>query len=245
MTGFSRRDMLRVLPACAVPALGLFAEAKPLKIEAVEVWEFRGHRQAQRGVDAQYQVNPLYIYDELRPPPYADHPNAAMSEAAVSAFYVKVKADGAEGFYGPIEKEAAIVVDEQLRPFLIGKDALAGEKLWDQMYRSNRHARRGHFLMAISAVDNTLWDLRGRYFKTPVYRLLGGPSRSSIECYASCLGFSLEPDKMQQRAISSRRTGSASRNGFWHTGLGTVTRGSRKTWRRCVCYARPWAMTLN
>ena len=92
------------------------------------------------------------------------------------------------------------MVDEQLRPFLMGKDALAQEKLWDQMYRSNRHARRGLFLMAISAVDNTLWDLRGRYFKTPVYRLLGGPTRHSIEAYASCLGYSLEPDKAQARA---------------------------------------------
>jgi len=50
-----------------------------------------------------------------------------------------------------------------LREFLIGKDPLAGETLWDQMYRSNRHSREGIFLMAISAVDNTLWDLRGRH----------------------------------------------------------------------------------
>ena len=94
----------------------------------------------------------MCIRDSLRPAPYKDQPGAAPSQVPVSAFYVRIKADGAEGFYGPIEKEAAIVVDEQLKPFLIGKDALAGEKLWDQMYRSNRHARRGHFLMAISAI---------------------------------------------------------------------------------------------
>ena len=27
------------------------------------------------------------------------------------------------------------------------------------MYRSNRHSRDGFFMMAISAVDNTLWDI--------------------------------------------------------------------------------------
>ena len=98
---------------------------------------------------------------------------------------------GIEGLYGPIEKSAAIVVQQELRPFLLGKDALAGEALWDQMYRSNRHSRDGFFMMGISAVDNTLWDVRGRYYGVPVYRLLGGPTRSSVEMYASCLGFSL------------------------------------------------------
>jgi L-alanine-DL-glutamate epimerase-like enolase superfamily enzyme len=211
-----------------LPSLAALAETRPLPIEAVEVWELRGHRQTVRGVDAQYQINPLFIYDELRPAPYKDQPASAPSQVAVSAFYVKIRAGGLEGFYGPIEKEAAIVVDEQLKPFLIGKDALAQEKLWDQMYRSNRHSRRGHFLMAISAVDNTLWDLRGRYFKTPVYRLLGGPSRSSVECYASCLGFSLEPDKLQQRAKQFQTDGFRFQKWFLAYGPGDGYAGLKK-----------------
>jgi L-alanine-DL-glutamate epimerase-like enolase superfamily enzyme len=212
----------------SLPALTALGETKPLKLEAVEVWEYRGHRQTTRGLDAQYQVNPLYIYDELRPPPYKDQPAAAPTQAAVSAYYIKIKAEGLEGFYGPIEKEAAIVVDEQLKPFLTGKDALAQEKLWDQMYRSNRHSRRGHFLMAISAVDNTLWDLRGRYFKTPVYRLLGGPSRSTVECYASCLGFSLEPDKIQPRALAFKNEGFRYQKWFLPYGPGDGYAGLKK-----------------
>ena len=167
----------------------------------------RGHRETVRGIDQQYQVNPLYIYDDLRPAPYHDG-SPQPANVAVSAFYLKIQTDGGvEGFYGPIDKEVAIVVHEQLRPFLTGKDALAQEKLWDELYRSNRHARRGHYLMAISAVDNTLWDLRGRYFKTPVYRLLGGPTRASVEAYGSCLGYSLEPDKTAdaRRAGEERR----------------------------------------
>lgn len=220
---FSRRNFLGMLPAAAA-----FGVTRPLKIEAVEVWQYRGVRQAVRGVDSQYQANPLFIYDELRPAPYSDKPNAKPSDVAVSAYYVRIKADGVEGFYGPIEKEAAIVVDEQLKPFLIGKDALAQEKLWDQMYRSNRHSRRGHFLMAISAVDNTLWDLRGRYFKTPVYRLLGGPTRSSVEAYASCLGFSLEPDKLQQRAAAFKSEGFRYQKWFLAYGPGDGYDGLRK-----------------
>ena len=212
-----------------MPIATALAETKPLKIESVEFWKYHGTPQTLRGVDSQYQVNPLFIYDELRPLPYHDSPSPVAAHARVTAYYVRIKAEsGLEGLYGPIEKEAAIVVDEQLKPFLLGKDALAQEKLWDQMYRSNRHSRRGHFLMAISAIDNTLWDLRGRYFKTPVYRLLGGPSRSSVECYASCLGFSLEPDKMQRRAVQFKNEGFRYQKWFLAYGPGDGYAGLKK-----------------
>ena len=220
----TRRQFLATLPAFAA-----LAQSKPLKITVIEIWELHGHAESMRGVDQQYQVNPLYIYDELRPQPYADSPTPTKQNGAVSALYLKIKTDGdAEGLYGPIDKEVAIVVDEQLRPFLMGKDALAQEKLWDQLYRSNRHARRGFFLMAISAVDNTLWDLRGRYFKTPVYRLLGGPSRNSIEAYASCLGYSLELDKAQTRAAALKQEGYRYQKWFLAYGPGDGPEGMRK-----------------
>ena len=199
-----------------------------MPIGAVEIWEFRGHRAVTRGVDQQYQVNPLFIYDDLRPQPYRDKPDATPGQAPESALYLKIRTDDAEGFYGPIDKEVAIVVYEQLRPFLMGKDALAQEKLWDQMYRSNRHSRRGYFLMAISAVDNTLWDLRGRYFQTPVYRLLGGPTRASVEAYASCLGYSLEPEKMQQRALENKKEGYRYQKWFLAYGPGSGYDGMKK-----------------
>ncbi len=220
----TRRHFLASLPAAAA-----LAETKPIPIAAVEVWQLRGHRDSLRGVDQQYQVNPLDIYDELRPAPYHDSANPVSGKAAVSALYLKIRtASGLEGFYGPIDKEVAIVVDEQLRPFLVGKDALAQEKLWDQLYRSNRHARRGHFLMAISAVDNTLWDLRGRYFQTPVYRLLGGPTRPTVEAYASCLGYSLEPEKAQARAAALKKEGYRYQKWFLANGPGDGPEGMRK-----------------
>jgi L-alanine-DL-glutamate epimerase-like enolase superfamily enzyme len=220
----TRRHFLASLPASAV-----FAETRPLKISAVEIWELRGHRVTTRGVDQQYQTNPLHIYDELRPPVYRDNPKPTEANAPVAALYLKIKtADGPEGLYGPIDKEVAVVVDQQLRPFLMGKDALAGEKLWDQMYRSNRHSRRGFFLMAISAVDNTLWDLRGRFFKTPVYRLLGGPTRPTVEAYASALGYSLEPDKVGPRAAQLKKDGFRHQKWFLAYGPGDGPEGLRK-----------------
>jgi L-rhamnonate dehydratase len=212
-----------------LPAAAASAQTKPAKITAIEIWELHGHHETVRGVDQQYQVNPLDIYEELRPAPYHDAANPASVNAPASALYLKIVTDGGlEGLYGPIDKEVAIVVDEQLRPFLIGKDALAQEKLWDQMYRSNRHARRGFFLMAISAIDNALWDLRGRYYHTPVYRLLGGPTRASVEAYASCLGYSLEPEKAQARAVQVKKEGYRYQKWFLANGPGDGPEGMRK-----------------
>jgi L-alanine-DL-glutamate epimerase-like enolase superfamily enzyme len=224
MSALSRRGFL-----AALPAVSAFAQAKPVKITAVEIWQLHGHRETVRGIDQQYQANPLFIYDDQRPKPYADAAQPTTQNAPVSALYLKIKTDGGvEGLYGPIDKEVAIVVDEQLRTFLMGKDALAQEKMWDQLYRSNRHARRGAFLMAISAVDNALWDVRGRFFKTPVYRLLGGPTRSSIECYGSTLGYSLEPDKAVARAVQLKKEGYRYQKWFLAYGPGDGPEGMKK-----------------
>ena len=146
-----------------------------------------------------------------------------------SALYLKIKTDaGLEGIYGPIDREAAVVVDQQLRRFLIGKDPLAGETLWDQMHRLNRHSRSGHFMMAISAVDNTLWDLRGRYFNAPVYRLLGGPTRAYAEAYVSCLGYSVEPEAARAKAIEFKNQGFRYQKWFLAYGPGDGPAGLSK-----------------
>jgi L-alanine-DL-glutamate epimerase-like enolase superfamily enzyme len=210
-------------------ALAAAGAAPKLKIAAVEMWRLEGRRQAVTGIDRQHQVNPLHVYDELRPAPYRDSPTPVKRESSASALYLKIKTDqGLEGLYGPIDREAAVVVIRQLRPFLLGKDALAVETLWDQMHRSNRHSRRGLFMMGISAVDNALWDLRGRYFGVPVYRLLGGPSRPSVEAYASCLGYSLEPEALRRRAVEFKEQGYRYQKWFLAYGPGDGAAGMTK-----------------
>lgn len=224
-----RRELLFT----AVPAL-LHAQEKarlngPATIRAVEMIRIEGRRKTEGG-DArnQHQVNPLHVYAEHRPAEYHERTRPA-GEAKASALYLRIATnEGPEGLYGPIDLEAAIVVYQQLRPFLIGKDALAGETLWDKMYRSNRHSRSSHFMMAISAVDNALWDLRGRYYSTPVYRLLGGPTRKEIDVYGSCLGHSVEPGKMRLIATGLKQQGYRLQKWFMPVGPGDGAAGLRK-----------------
>ncbi len=200
----------------------------PLKIDAVEVLELHGHYTAESGVDHQPQVNPMDVYDELRPAPYTDKPGGAR-DVQYEAHYLRIRTGaGLEGLYGPIEREPATIVIEDLKQFLIGKDALAGEVLWDEMYRSNRHSRAGYFLMAVSAVDNALWDLRGKFYGVPVWRLLGGPSREKVEMYASALGFSLEPEAVRKRCLELKNQGFRYQKWFIGYGPGSGPEGMRK-----------------
>jgi L-rhamnonate dehydratase len=216
----------RALGAQSVPSAS-HADG-PLKIESVELIELHGSYTEEAGVDRQVQVNPLDVYDELRPAPYANKPSGS-KQVHASAVYLRIRTSGGiEGLYGPIEKSAAIVVQQNLRPFLLGKDALAGEALWDQMYRSDRQSRDGLFMMGISAVDNTLWDIRGKYYGVPVYRLLGGPTRSSVEMYCSNLGFSLEPEAVRSRALQNKRDGFRYQKWFIAYGPGSGPEGMRK-----------------
>ena len=199
-----------------------------LKIDAVELLELHGHYTEEAGVDHQWQVNPLDVYDELRRAPYRDNP-AGRRDVPYVAIYIRIRTSaGLDGLYGPIEREAAAIVLEDLQRFMIGKDALAGEVLWDQMYRSNRQSRAGIFMMAISACDNALWDLRGKFFGVPVWRLLGGPSRDKVEMYASALGFSLEFDAVRKRALELKNEGFRYQKWFMGYGPGSGPEGMTK-----------------
>lgn len=220
----TRRQFASLLASAAA---AYAAPAGNLRITALELFELRGEHEVEAGINGQHQVNPLDVYDELRSSVYKDTPGG-IKKQPIKAIYMRIHAGDSFGLYGPIDREVAIVAAEELKPFLIGKDALAGETLWDEMYRSNRHSRGGIFLMAISAVDNTLWDLRGRHYGVPVYRLLGGPTRSSVEVYASCLGFSLEPEAVKKRCLSLKEEGYRNQKWFMAYGPGSGPEGMRR-----------------
>ena len=39
--------------------------------------------------------------------------------------------------------------------------------------------------VARSAIDTALWDMKGKLLGVPVYSLIGGPCRETIECYCT------------------------------------------------------------
>ena len=73
---------------------------------------------------------------------------------------------------------------EELADYLIGKDPLRIEHHWQHIYRS-AFFRGGNVLMtALSGIDQALWDISGKYYGVPVYKLLGGAQRDRLRVYA-------------------------------------------------------------
>ena len=92
------------------------------------------------------------------------------------------------------------VIDLYLKPLLIGQNPWDIERLWQHMYRKTMaFGRKGIGMVAISAVDIALWDLLGKSARQPVYRLLGGRTKTRIPVYASRL-YSVELNELAAEA---------------------------------------------
>jgi L-alanine-DL-glutamate epimerase-like enolase superfamily enzyme len=81
------------------------------------------------------------------------------------------------------------------------------------------HGRQGDAMLAISAIDCALWDLKGRWLGQPVFRLLGGPTRDSVPAYASMLGFAvLDLGRVRERAAEYQALGYPAQKWFFRHG---------------------------
>lgn len=100
-----------------------------------------------------------------------------------------------EGIYGDGEAalsygvgaSAAFGMVEDLAKMIIGMDPLQNEVIWHKMHRETFWGQAGGPVVfaGISAIDVALWDIKGKYYHEPVWKLLGGPFRTSLRCYAS------------------------------------------------------------
>ena len=119
----------------------------------------------------------------------AGSPPGAPAAVPKKSIYVEIETTAnVTGRYGPVDPEAVPPFSEGLATTLLGLDPLSHNFIWDLLQRGNRHSRHGYRKMAISAIDNAIWDLKGRLLGVPVWQLLGGSGRPRIPAYASTLG---------------------------------------------------------
>ena len=81
------------------------------------------------------------------------------------------------------DQDGLNVVDQQMimgriKSLLIGQDPFDRELIWKWMWVANFPEH------VASVIDNALWDLAGRAFDTPIYKLMGG-ARDKVKAYAS------------------------------------------------------------
>lgn len=140
---------------------------------------------------------------------YSDPSEAAEAHGVRFLSLLKISTDEGMVGWSDIETQphvAKAIVDapsggvvgfESLRAALIGEDPLERERLWQKMYRFMAYyGRQGAGMQILSGADIALWDIAGKAFGQPIWKLLGGRYRERVEVYASTL-FRPTPAAMQ------------------------------------------------
>ena len=88
------------------------------------------------------------------------------------------------------------LIEHDLKPLLLDKDADRIEQIWDLMWRHTHYIGRGGLVsFAMSAIDIALWDLKGKRENAPLWKLLGGHS-GEANAYAGGIDLQLGPDHL-------------------------------------------------
>jgi galactonate dehydratase len=83
-----------------------------------------------------------------------------------------------------LDPDVSVALAGSLFQLLDGENPTRIEYLWQKVYRSHRDMRGGPFMThTLSAIDMALWDVTGKLWGVPVYRLLGGPARNRVRMY--------------------------------------------------------------
>ena len=85
--------------------------------------------------------------------------------------------------------EVVVKALESFKDFLVGKDPFQIEYIWNALYKSTFWHGGIIILTALSAVEQALWDIKGKALGVPVYEFLGGKLRDRVRAYANAWAF--------------------------------------------------------
>jgi L-alanine-DL-glutamate epimerase-like enolase superfamily enzyme len=83
------------------------------------------------------------------------------------------------------------LIDDYVINSLIGRDPIRYEEIWQDLSGQLHRCGDGITSLALAAVDVGIWDILGKYYKQPLYKLLGG-ARDKIVAYASGIDFDMD-----------------------------------------------------
>ncbi|HEX3499564.1 MAG TPA: mandelate racemase/muconate lactonizing enzyme family protein, partial [Stellaceae bacterium] len=122
---------------------------------------------------------------------------------------VKVETDAGitgwgEAFGHAVNEGTKATLDTLIAPICIGRDPTAiGPLMRELRQKLHIFGWNGSVLYGISGIDIALWDIAGKLAGLPLYRLLGGAARDTLDAYASLMRYS-DPDlvaKNSARAV--------------------------------------------
>ena len=112
--------------------------------------------------------------------------------------------------YGIGGTAAAGMVKDLAERMIVGRDPSRIEALWSEMYDHSFWAKGGGAIVfaGISAIEQALWDIKGKALGVPVYELLGGRMRDKVRVYANgWYGAARTPGELAQAAERPLRDG--------------------------------------
>jgi L-alanine-DL-glutamate epimerase-like enolase superfamily enzyme len=106
------------------------------------------------------------------------------------------------GAFHGIDNDGLTVSDQEIvtgriRFLLLGQDPLDREMVWKWLWVANLPEH------VASVIDNALWDLAGRWFNAPVYKLMGG-ARNKVKSYASTFPNIGQPRDYAEHALQCK-----------------------------------------
>jgi L-alanine-DL-glutamate epimerase-like enolase superfamily enzyme len=99
--------------------------------------------------------------------------------------------------------KVGLAILDYLKQVLIGRDPLDIERHWHEMWRPKLVGRRGITTRVISGIDIALWDLKAKFANMPLYKLLGGFSKS-VDTYIAG-GYYEEGKGLRELAMEMER----------------------------------------
>ncbi|GMG84167.1 mandelate racemase/muconate lactonizing enzyme family protein [Paralimibaculum aggregatum] len=121
-------------------------------------------------------------------------------------------ADGAEGVgytftCGVNGGAAADILGREMAPRVAGRDADLIEAIWKDLWWAFHYGGRGGpTVLALSALDMALWDLKARRAGLALWRLLGGYD-PKVPAYAGGIDIDLTPDELVAQTYENRAAG--------------------------------------
>jgi galactonate dehydratase len=85
----------------------------------------------------------------------------------------------------PGHPRAVATAVEEYREYIVGEDPARIQHLWQLMYRQPFFRSGAVTLSGMSAIEQALWDIKGKVAGLPVYELLGGRCHDRIKLYAN------------------------------------------------------------
>jgi L-alanine-DL-glutamate epimerase-like enolase superfamily enzyme len=152
-----------------------------MKIEEIEIYEF------------------TYRIEDVSPRPDGEIVYVPGGSIEPPGYVLTIRTDtGIQGHYRAHmwTKVGVEQIKSVAAHFLIGRDPLNRNAIWNDLRRQLRHTDHN----ALGAIDNALWDLAGKQYGASVAELLGGRVRDRVPAYASTLSGNPERDPPERYA---------------------------------------------